>query len=362
MRHHAQAAAEGSRVSHEGKLVFGLPPGDKGKGKGKGKGGSPPPWHAPTKGKGKGKGFRKGKGKGRRKGKGKGTFTRYPKGKGKGRGGKGRIVVRYAGEGDEQAGETWLWDGQEWIEWDDNWDDEPDEQEASPPGVSGAVAAASQPQAEPTARALDRIVEEEPPGLEFPREALFTGFRLQDEPFRSFTEREVQRERIMTMSEEPLPTIVMGRGFHCVIPVTVGSQQFRMTVDTGAARSLIKTRFASDLRRSPKTRDSVVLRAKADRPVSCIGICQGMESPVLEHVTRLNLSFDEVSDGRGKPRRVSTEVDFAELEGASDMLLLGFPQIAEWGLNITRDDDGHVWVEFTKLGVTVLSEVIASQF
>ena len=113
-----------------------------------------------------------------------------------------------------------------------------------------------------------------------------------------------------------MPIIAMGRGFHCVIPVAVGSQQFRMTVDTGAARSLIKTRFAADVRRSVKTKDSVVLRAKADRPVSCIGICQGMESPVLEHLTRLNLSFDEIPDGTGKPKRISTEVDFAELEGA----------------------------------------------
>jgi len=342
-------------------LFFGAPPGAESKGKGKGKSSSNPPWQAPAKGKGKGKGFRKGKGKGKgqRKGKGKG-FARYSKGRGKGRG-KGRIVVRYAGEGEEVPDE--LWDGQERIEWDESWEDEPEEPMGPAPAAPSAVKSTpSQAQAEPTSRVLDRILEEEPPGLEFPREALFTGFRLQEEPFRSFAEREIQRERVMTMSEEPMPTIVMGRGFHCVVPVTIGSQQFRMTVDTGAARSLIKTRFATDLRRSVKTRDSLVLRAKADRPVSCIGICQGMESPVLEHVTRINLSFDEVSDGRGKPRRVSTEVDFAELEGASDMLLLGFPQIAEWGLNITRDDDGHVWVEFSKLGVTLLSEVIASQF
>ena len=83
----------------------------------------------------------------------------------------------------------------------------------------------------------------------------------------------------------------MGHGYHCVVPVTIGKHQFRLTVDTGAARSLVKTRFAEQLRKSPKTKDVVVCRAKADRPVSCSGSCEGMESPVLEHVTRLALTF-----------------------------------------------------------------------
>ena len=82
-------------------------------------------------------------------------------------------------------------------------------------------------------------------------------------------------------------------------------------------------------------------------------------NPRCWNVTRLALTFEEAPDGRGKPGSVVVEVDFAELQGASDTLLLGFPQLAEWGLVLSKDEDGYVWVEFPKLGVTLLSETVA---
>ena len=57
---------------------------------------------------------------------------------------------------------------------------------------------------------------------------------------------------------EPLQVVEMGRGYYCVVPVTVGQVRFRATLDTGAARNLIRAEFAEQLRKSAKTRDAVV--------------------------------------------------------------------------------------------------------
>ena len=154
--------------------------------------------------------------------------------------------------------------------------------------------------------------------------------------------------------------IGMGRGFHCVVPVRIGPIWFRLTVDTGAARSLVRTSFAEQLRKSPKTQKAVVPRGKADREITCVGMCEGMESNVISHVPRLACTFEEVPDGSGLPRAVTLEVDFGELDAASDVLLLGFPQILQWGIAFGHDDDGHGWMEIRKFGLTAPIEPIWS--
>jgi hypothetical protein len=66
--------------------------------------------------------------------------------------------------------------------------------------------------------------------------------------------------------------------------------------------------------------------------------------------------FESVADGRKSVPKAEVVVPFAELDDASDPLLLGFPLLMEWGLKIEVDADGHIWVEFLKLGVTMLAE------
>ena len=50
------------------------------------------------------------------------------------------------------------------------------------------------------------------------------------------------------------------------------------------------------------------------------------------------------------------EIGFAELADASDCLLVGFPTLAMWGFSVDEDADGHLWVEFRRLGITLLAE------
>jgi len=162
--------------------------------------------------------------------------------------------------------------------------------------------------------------------------------------------------RTVVLPTEQMGTVVMGRGFHCVARCTIGSVSFRVTLDTGSARNLVRSSFAEKLRTNSKTRDAVLGRGRADKPVICTGICSDMNSAVLEHVLNLRCRFDSVPDGRGKPVSCEVEISFSELEGASDCLLIGFPTLVKWGMSIDEDADGHLWVELRRLGVVLLAE------
>ena len=47
------------------------------------------------------------------------------------------------------------------------------------------------------------------------------------------------------------------------------------------------------------------------------------------------------------------DVQFAELEGAADALLIGFPDLVKWDTRFYEDADHHRWVEFKRYGFTV---------
>ena len=85
-----------------------------------------------------------------------------------------------------------------------------------------------------------------------------------------------------------------------------------------------------------------------------------MESNVVSHVSRVACTFEEVPDGSGASKGVTVEIEFGELDGASDVLFLGFPQILEWGVAFSFDDDGNGWMDIRKLGVAVPIEPVWS--
>ena len=50
-------------------------------------------------------------------------------------------------------------------------------------------------------------------------------------------------------------------------------------------------------------------------------------------------------------------LNFVELEGVSDAMLMGFPTLTDLGFALDRDVDGHVWISLRQLGVALLAEV-----
>ena len=148
-----------------------------------------------------------------------------------------------------------------------------------------------------------------------------------------------------------------GPGFNCLVAFDIGGYPFRVCLDTGAARSMMRTKFARTLQRLAKTKDSVVERCRLKNKLYCTGVCEGMDSKLLTHTLTVKGNFVPLDpDGHKPPPPVSLDIEFGELENASDPMLIGFPDIIKWGCKFTVDADGNAWVSFENLGFSVLTE------
>ena len=77
----------------------------------------------------------------------------------------------------------------------------------------------------------------------------------------------------------------------------------------------------------------------------------------MQMITKVKLCFkDAEANVRTGASVVETPVSFGELAGISENMIIGFPTLAQWGFTLDSDADGNVWVEFRKLGVTMLAE------
>ncbi len=157
--------------------------------------------------------------------------------------------------------------------------------------------------------------------------------------------------------EEPLKEVHYDVGFHCVCPVRIGKQSFRIVIDTGGGKSLIRKEFRDQLAKHSATSSAVKTRHRIIEDVQCSGICEGMTSGKMVHESLIELTFDSVSeDGRSVPESKTIVLEMGELPGASDHLLMGFPDIVKFDTRFYEDADGNVYVEMQKLGITLLAE------
>ena len=138
-----------------------------------------------------------------------------------------------------------------------------------------------------------------------------------------------------------------------MVIVTIAGKKFRLVMDTGASRDVIRTKFATQLRSNRLTRDKVVGPRPLTDWISFVGVCEGMTTDSVTCATQVELGFTDAEQGNSE----KISVNFVELEGASDAMLMGFPTLTDLGYALDRDDDGHVWVSLRKLGVTLLAEM-----
>ena len=141
-------------------------------------------------------------------------------------------------------------------------------------------------------------------------------------------------------------------GFNCVIVVEIAGMKFRVVLDTGAARDVIRTSFAEQLRRNAKTKKACYGPRPMSETVSFVGVVDGMRTSEVTHSTQITTDFVDLETNRKAPH----ELCFAELAEASDALLIGFPSLCLLGFSTDMDDDGNIWITLSKLGVTTLAE------
>ena len=87
-----------------------------------------------------------------------------------------------------------------------------------------------------------------------------------------------------------------------------------------------------------------------------------MRSSDMTVAVTLDCQFEALDpDGHAVKEAPVLPILFAELDNAADALLIGFPEIVAWGCRFFDDADGNIWVDFTKLGFSVLAESKNSQ-
>ena len=111
----------------------------------------------------------------------------------------------------------------------------------------------------------------------------------------------------------------------------------RMLLDTGASRNIIRTGFRRTLAASEDVDAREALKGpfKGEKKISIAGIHSGSardSSNDITCVSDLELRFvvDQVARG---PKVV---VQFGEMESCTDDLVIGCPQLMEWGLSICQ--------------------------
>ena len=157
---------------------------------------------------------------------------------------------------------------------------------------------------------------------------------------------------------EPLKEVRLDPGFNCMVSMKIGSVKFRVCIDSGGARSCIRTAFRKQLEKSAKTKCGVRERVKLAHTIQCTGMCDNMVSTEITRAVELNLMLEGLDPNGGieTPLPVLITPTFVELDNASDALLIGFPEMVQYGVRFFADADGNVWVDFEKLGVTLLAE------
>lgn len=156
--------------------------------------------------------------------------------------------------------------------------------------------------------------------------------------------------------EEPLKLVRLGTGLNCTVPVLVGGRRFKVTIDSGGSRSLIRTSFAQQITKGSH-KHAVKRREEISPPLHCQGVCADMKSADMTKAITLGLVFQSVNpDGGATSTAPEVEVTFAELEGAADALLIAFPEMVRWGVHFYDDADGNIWVDFKRLGIVTIAD------
>ena len=147
----------------------------------------------------------------------------------------------------------------------------------------------------------------------------------------------------------------LGYGWNCEVPAAIGELEVKVLLDGGASRNIIQRKFREMLMTNAQTRQFISGPYTGERTVSIAGIHsnQGPDkdsSKEIKESYRVRLQFVQGDPPRtmGQP----VEVYFGEMASSSDHLLIGCPQLAEWGYSIWRvDGDDTPMVELNQVGV-----------
>ena len=99
-----------------------------------------------------------------------------------------------------------------------------------------------------------------------------------------------------------------------IVDLRVGKKEFKITLDTGSARDLIRANFAAQARRHPETRKACIERKAIEGGgIICETVIQGQETAAMTYVQVVDITLVSTLGMGGEPR-VPVRVNFVEMD------------------------------------------------
>ena len=98
----------------------------------------------------------------------------------------------------------------------------------------------------------------------------------------------------------PLPPVPVQSGFNCVVVAKINGKRFRVVLESGAARSLIRTNFAQQLRKNKNTKIAAYGLRPLSQPVVLEGVIKGHPSATIRNATQLRLEMTDTQEGHSE--------------------------------------------------------------
>ena len=142
-----------------------------------------------------------------------------------------------------------------------------------------------------------------------------------------------------------------------VIFAKIGDAELRVILDTGAARSIMRTRVSQGLAKDPRSADAMKSRHRITNQVRCEGVEKGRQLPRLEHVACFDLTLLGFGGGApDKQKQVTVEVTACELDECAEPLIVGLQDLQRWGMELLPSPQpDRPLASFNKLDLTVQS-------
>ena len=121
----------------------------------------------------------------------------------------------------------------------------------------------------------------------------------------------------------------------------IGTIDCSVLLDTGAARSLMRTGFHRELQKNPDVKAKIGSALPGDRTIVIVGIhgpqaTQG--NGAVNSGVSIPFQFIEHSNGADRPGGKEVMTQFSLMDDCADNLVIGCPQLTEWGFSLGMSD------------------------
>ena len=148
-------------------------------------------------------------------------------------------------------------------------------------------------------------------------------------------------ESVRRVGEQGKAERVLGRGWNLEVQIRIGTLNCHVLFDSGASRNIIRTAFRKQLQGDSETKSFVLGPYRGDRKISIAGIHANEVRSTANDISQIvDVTFQFVFKNQKVGPLVT--VQFGEMDSSVDDLIVGNPQMFEWGFSGCLDQGTQV--------------------